>query len=187
MLLRIVATSIYAVTFVIEKWLLWGRSAKSQGKLDKYSYTVFDVSGILSVPPGIILGLTDVGRMRRGEAAISLAGILLMLGGTALRWTAIATLREFFTTRVTIFEEHRVITNGVYKYMRHPSYTGLLLRYLGFGVALANWLSLALIFLPLLGAVLYRMHVEEDALRNALGADYIEYSRTTKRLIPKIY
>ena len=188
MLLSAIATAIYAVTFIAEKAFLWGRRrTKSESDLDRSSLAVFDISGVLSVPAGIVLGFTDAGRMRAGEVPVALAGILLMLGGTALRWTAIATLREYFTVTVTIFEEHKIVRRGVYKYLRHPSYTGLLLRYLGFGLSFANWLSVALIFLPLVGAVLYRIHVEETALRQALGTEYLDYSRETKRLIPKIY
>ena len=187
MLLPIITVAIYAVTFVAEKAMLWKRRTKSENNLDKSSLAVFDISGVMSIPLGIVLAFTEVGRMRAGAVPFALAGILLMLGGTALRWTAIATLSEYFTVRVTIFEEHKVIRRGVYKYLRHPSYTGLLLRYLGFGLGLANWLSAALVFLPLVGAVFYRIHVEETALRLALGTDYLDYSRTTKRLIPKIY
>ena len=76
---------------------------------------------------------------------------------------------------------------GVYRFIRHPSYTGLLLRYLGFGLAFANWLSAALIFLPLLGATVYRIRVEEAALRERFGDEFLSYSRATKRLIPGVY
>jgi protein-S-isoprenylcysteine O-methyltransferase len=71
--------------------------------------------------------------------------------------------------------------------MRHPAYTGLLLRYLGFGLALANWLSLALIFLPMLCTTLYRIRVEEEALVAHFGEEYAAYARETKRLVPGVY
>ena len=110
-----------------------------------------------------------------------------MLLGTTLRWMAILTLRNYFTMNVTIFEDHQIVKHGLYKYLRHPSYSGLLVRYLGLGLAFGNWLSVLCLFVPLIGAVLYRIHVEEMALNQALGSQYAEYSRTTMRLIPKVY
>ena len=81
----------------------------------------------------------------------------------------------------------RVVRRGLYGVVRHPSYTGLLLRYLGFGLALANWLSAALVFLPLLCATVYRIRVEEKALLEHFGEEYAAYAGATKRLVPGIY
>jgi len=185
--LPLLTTILFALTFVAEKILLWGRKKKSERDWDKSSLAVFDVSGVLSVPLGIILGFTDTGRIHKGYFLVSLLGIVLMLLGTALRWAAIFTLKRYFTVNVTILEDHHIVKRGLYKHLRHPSYTGLLLRYLGLGLSYANWLSLALIFLPLLFSVMYRMHVEESALLQTFGDEYEEYSRRVKRLIPKVY
>ena len=185
--LPLLTTILYALTFVAEKILLWGRKKKSERDWDKSSLAVFDVSGVLSVPLGIILGFTDTGRIHRGYLLVSLVGIVLLLLGTALRWAAIFTLKKYFTVNVTILENHQIVKKGLYKHLRHPSYTGLLLRYLGLGLSYANWLSLALVFLPLLLSVLYRIRVEESALVQTFGDEYEEYSKETKRLIPRVY
>jgi len=185
--LRLLATILFALTFVAEKILLWGRKHKSERDWDKSSLAVFDISGVLSVPLGILLGFTDTGRIDRASLLISLAGIVLLLLGTALRWAAIFTLKRYFTVNVAILENHQIVKKGLYKHLRHPSYTGLLLRYLGLGLVYANWLSLALIFPPLLFSVLYRMRVEESALLQTFGKDYEEYSKGAKRLIPRVY
>ncbi|MGH9879816.1 MAG: isoprenylcysteine carboxylmethyltransferase family protein, partial [Pyrinomonadaceae bacterium] len=95
---------------------------RSKTNWDKSSLWVFDVSGILSVPVGILLGYTSYGRLHTGYILTSFSGILLMLFGTALRWIAIRTLRDYFTVNVTIFEDHRIVKRGLYKYLRHPSY-----------------------------------------------------------------
>jgi protein-S-isoprenylcysteine O-methyltransferase Ste14 len=185
--LPLLTTILFALTFVAEKILLWGRRKKSEKDWDKSSLAVFDVSGVLSVPLGIILAFTDTGRIHKSYFLVSLFGIMLMLLGTALRWTAIITLKRYFTVNVTILENHQIVKKGLYKHLRHPSYTGLLLRYLGLGLSYANWLSLALIFLPLLFSVLYRMRVEESALLQTFGNEYEEYSKEVKRLIPRVY
>jgi len=185
--LPLLAVAFYGVTFVAEKVLLRGRKLKTGANWDKGSLALFDISGVLSVPAGIILGFTDIGRMRAGAGLVAAVGVLLLVAGTAVRWAAIFTLKDFFTVNVTILEGQRIVRHGVYRFIRHPSYTGLLLRYLGFGLSFANWLSAALIFLPLFFAVLYRIRVEETALRENFGEEYLSYSQATKRLIPGIY
>ena len=187
MFLPALATAIYAVTFVAEKVMLRGHRRRAGEDRDRFSLAVFDVSGALTIPPGIVLGFTEVGRIHGWGALASAVGLALLISGTVLRWAAVFTLKKYFTVNVTIFEDHRLVREGLYRHLRHPSYTGLLLRYLGLGLAYANWLSLALVFLPMLGAVLYRMRVEERALSEAFGAGYAEYARSTKRLIPGVY
>lgn len=179
------ALAFYGVTFVAEKILLRGRRVTT--KLDRGSLAAYDVSGVLSVPAGIALGFTDYGRVRAGGAYLSAAGLVLLVAGTALRWAAIRALWRYFTVNVSISEGQRVVRSGLYGVVRHPSYTGLLLRYLGFGLAFANWLSAALIFLPLLAATLYRIRVEEAALGEHFGEEYAAYARDTKRLVPGLY
>jgi len=187
LMLPVIATVFFAATFLTEKILLWGHKVKSQKDWDKSSLLIFDLSGVLTVPVGIVLGFTDVGRIHTAYALISISGIAVMLLGTALRWTAIITLKNYFTVNVTILENHKIVRHGLYKYLRHPSYTGLLLRYLGFGLGLGNWLSVVLIFVPLLGAVLYRIRVEERPLKHSFGSQYDEYAKHTRRLIPGVY
>ena len=185
--LPLLAVAIYGVTFVAEKILLRGRKVRTEVNWDRGSLAAFDVSGVLTVPAGVVLGFTGFGRMRAGAGLVEAAGILLLVAGTTLRWAAVFTLGSYFTVNVTILEGQRVVRRGLYRFVRHPAYAGLLLRYLGFGLAFANWLSAALIFLPLLGATLYRIRVEEAALRERFGEEYLSYARATKRLIPGVY
>jgi len=113
--------------------------------------------------------------------------LLLLVGGLVIRWTAILTLGRFFTTSVAIHEDHRLVRTGLFRLVRHPSYSGLLLLFLGMALSFGNWLSFAVIVVPFLAALLYRIQVEESALVEALGQDYVEYRRSTKRLLPGIY
>ena len=82
---------------------------------------------------------------------------------------------------------HRLIDTGPYRFVRHPSYTGALMAFLGLAPCLANWASLAVMLVPVLLVFLRRMHVEEDALLQAFGNQYRDYMRRTKRLIPAVY
>jgi protein-S-isoprenylcysteine O-methyltransferase Ste14 len=187
MLLSVFAVGFYGATFVAEKIMLRGRRVKAGANLDRGSLALFDVTGVLSIPAGIVLGFTDYGRLRAGEPYVAAAGLVLLVAGTALRWAAIRALWRYFTVNVSILEGQRVVRRGLYRVVRHPSYTGLLLRYLGLGLALANWASAALVFLPLLAATLYRIRVEEAALREHFGEEYTAYARATKRLVPGVF
>jgi protein-S-isoprenylcysteine O-methyltransferase len=115
-----------------------------------------------------------------------LIGLALFLGGIILRWYSIWYLGRYFTVDVSIAAQQRVVNTGPYRLIRHPSYTGALLAFLGFGFSLGNWMS-TLSLLPVLAAFMWRIHVEENALREGLGEDYRAYMRQTKRLIPFVY
>jgi len=54
-------------------------------------------------------------------------------------------------------------------------------------LSFSNWFTLALSSIPYFVAALYRIRVEEEALEEAFGAEYLDYSKTAKRLIPKLY
>ncbi len=115
------------------------------------------------------------------------AGLAVLAAGVALRTWAILTLGRLFKFVVVIQDGHRVVTSGPYRLLRHPSYTGGLLAFLGAGIALDSWLSvLALVLLPLL-AVLVRIHAEEAELATALGQEYRAYASRTRRLVPGIW
>lgn len=113
--------------------------------------------------------------------------IVLFAAGAVLRWYAILYLGRFFTVNVAIAADHRVVDTGPYRLVRHPSYSGCLLMFLGLAILSANWLSLILIFLPPMTAFMHRIGIEEAALRSALGHPYETYSARTRRLVPFVY
>jgi protein-S-isoprenylcysteine O-methyltransferase len=119
--------------------------------------------------------------------ALRLLGIAVFAAGLALRWYAIVHLGRFFTVDVSIAADHRLIDTGPYRIVRHPSYTGALMAFLGLGLCLANWASLLSLLAPICWVFLRRIRVEEAALLQALGDQYRNYMQRTKRLIPAIY
>jgi protein-S-isoprenylcysteine O-methyltransferase len=114
-------------------------------------------------------------------------GVALFVFGVVLRWYSIVHLGRFFTVDVAIAADHQLIDTGPYRSVRHPSYTGALLAFIGFAMALRSWASVLMISLPIALAFLYRINVEERALVQALGERYRDYIKRTKRLIPFIY
>ncbi len=111
----------------------------------------------------------------------------LMIVGLAVRWTAILTLGKAFSSNVAIRESQAIQRSGLYGIVRHPSYLGMLIILVAVGVHSRNWLALAVVTVPTAMALLYRIHVEEIALRDAFGEEYAAYSKSTKCLIPGIY
>ncbi len=120
-------------------------------------------------------------------AWLNYTGLGLMLAGMLIRFKAIYTLGKFFTVDVSIRDDHKLVTNGLYKYIRHPAYTGSLMTFTGFGLSMNNWLSLIIIVVPVLLTFLNRIKIEESTLLNQSGLDYSEYMKRTWRLIPWIY
>ena len=114
-------------------------------------------------------------------------GVCIFALGIFLRWYSIIHLGRFFTVNVSIAENHELIETGPYRFIRHPSYTGALLGFVGFGMVLRNWVSFLVLIVPISLAFLYRIHVEERALIEGLGDRYLAYINRTKRLIPFIY
>jgi protein-S-isoprenylcysteine O-methyltransferase len=115
------------------------------------------------------------------------AGVVLFVAGLTLRWWAIITLGRFFTVDVTIEKDHELVERGPFRIVRHPSYTGVLLAFVGLAMSLRNWAALLVILVPIGAAFIHRMNVEEDALSRALGPRYANYMKRTKRLVPFVY
>jgi len=133
-------------------------------------------------------GIADYGPGRFSCPAVwsRTVAMTLLVGGLTFRWWAVITLGRFFTVDVATHADHALVDTGPFRYARHPSYTGLLLAFLGLGVSFGNWLSVAVLMVPIVLALAYRMRVEEKVLRQVLGAPYDAYCARTKRLIPGI-
>lgn len=118
---------------------------------------------------------------------IPVLAVALFALGLAIRWWAIVTLGRFFTVDVTIEKDHQLVEAGPFKRVRHPSYTGVLLAFVGWALTLGNWVAMLVLLVPIFIAFLRRMRVEENALTEALGDRYRDYIRRTKRLVPGVY
>jgi protein-S-isoprenylcysteine O-methyltransferase Ste14 len=115
------------------------------------------------------------------------AGLIVMWLGLAIRVWAIAALGRAFRTTVEVDPAQAVVSTGPYRWVRHPSYTGLLLIVAGFGLAVGNWLALGVCAVLPLPALLRRIHIEEAELTDVLGDRYRAYQEQTKRLIPGVW
>src|SRR5215210_2787361 len=74
-----------------------------------------------------------------------IAGVLVVILGSMLRRYCWRTLGEYFTGDVRVRPDQPVIRSGPYRLVRHPAYTGGMMMYIGTGLALGSWLSLAIL------------------------------------------
>jgi protein-S-isoprenylcysteine O-methyltransferase Ste14 len=113
--------------------------------------------------------------------------VVIFILGLGVRAVAVVSLGRAFSANVAVRAGQRLKRSGLYRLVRHPSYLGLELILLACALHSRTWACFAVAFVPPTLAVLYRIHVEEIALRQAFGADYEDYSCSTKRLIPGVY
>ena len=115
------------------------------------------------------------------------AGVAVMWLGLAVRAWAIAALGRSFRTTVEVDPGQAVVSTGPFRWVRHPSYSGLLAIVAGFGLADGNWLGFAACLVLPLPAVVRRIHVEEAELERVLGEPYRAYEARTARLVPRVW
>ncbi|MGA8036967.1 MAG: isoprenylcysteine carboxylmethyltransferase family protein [Candidatus Acidiferrales bacterium] len=169
--------------------LIATRTRSSGGDVrDRGSLRILWIVITVSLTIGISHGEMHEPTMFGGAPWVRTAAAVLLAVALAIRWTAIITLGRWFSVNVAIRDKQTLQTSRIFSIVRHPSYTGLLLVFFAVALHTRNWISFVIILVPCAAALLYRISVEETALRSAFGADYEAYSRTTpKRLIPGIY
>jgi protein-S-isoprenylcysteine O-methyltransferase Ste14 len=116
-----------------------------------------------------------------------IAGLVIIWAGMAIRIWAVGTLGRAFRTTVEVDQGQAVVTRGPYRWVRHPSYTGLLLIAAGFGLAFSTWPGLVLCIVLPAAALRYRIKVEEAELTRVLGEGYRSYQQQTRRLLPGLW
>ena len=130
------------------------------------------------------VSFSPYGRLPVGQPLWLVVGAAFIAGGLWIRRSAMATLAAHFTYRVDIQADHRLVEEGLYRRIRHPGYLGQLLVFVGIGLALANWLSILGLLVPVMVGFAWRIHVEEAALRARFGERFDDYCLRTRRLVP---
>ncbi len=118
--------------------------------------------------------------------AVRYIGLALNASGGAIRLWGLWMLGRQFSAYVTLQQNHRLVQTGIYRFVRHPMYLGVLLAFPGSALVFRSWLVIPLFVIcaVLLGA---RIAQEEKLLAEHFGAEFEAYRRRTWRLLPYLY
>lgn len=154
---------------------------------DRANRWVIAAFGVLGLALAFVPALADrLGLIVFGGESLRWLGVILYAAGGVLRLVPIFALGERFSGLAAIQPGHRLKTDGLYAIIRNPSYLGLLVLSLGWGLAFRSLFGVAIaaLFLIPLHA---RMKAEERLLAEKFGGDYEAYRKRTWRLVPWLY
>ncbi len=185
--MRILFLIIYILWAVSEIFLLAMFKSPRYNKLQdknslKYLWLIITLTLLLSIYLALIFPFVICHCLW-----LPLCGLAMIVSGMVIRFVSIFQLGKYFTVDVSTDINHHLVRTGLYSKIRHPSYTGSLISFAGFGLTLNSWISLIILMIPITWAFIYRIKVEEKVLENKFGEDYLHYSATTWRLIPYLY
>lgn len=179
-LTAILFSILFTIIIITELRILLRDKTKKE---DKNSLPLILIGIFLPLTITIFLSFTNLGNI---SPNFSYLGITILILGFILRQYSITTLGKFFIPTINKQKNQEIIQTGPYKYIRHPSYTGLLLELSGTALALSNIISFTLTITFLLPALIYRIKIEEKFLSKNFKS-YQKYKLKTKKLIPFIY
>jgi len=137
------------------------------------------------VPLSPLLNWWGPGRI--GGWAAGAVGLAVGALGLVVRYRAFTTLGRFFTRTLRQTDQHRLVTDGVYRRIRHPGYLSDILIFCGAALAMSNWITLTVVVVLFVPAYAYRIRTEEAMLTDIFGQAYRDYQRYSKRLVPGIW
>lgn len=169
--------------------ILLNRTKKSkvvQKSSDKGTLNIIWLAILFAISLAIII-MYNINLPFSNNFSVPYLGIFLIIVGVIIRAWAIISLWKSFTVDVAIDENQKLKTNGLYKLIRHPSYLGNLISFIGLGLSFNNILSFLVIASLVISAFLYRIRIEEKVLSQNFGQEYTDYMKKTKKLIPFIF
>ena len=134
---------------------------------------------------GVVLNNFNIGNLNKN--IFGWIGILISILGFVIRLIALLYLGKFYTRTVRIIDNHKVISNGIYRHIRHPGYLGVILTFVGAAITIFNIYSMIYIIIIMPISYVYRINVEEQMLRDHFGKEYLRYMSKSWRLLPFIY
>ncbi|MGF6110418.1 methyltransferase family protein [Pseudomonas frederiksbergensis] len=159
-------------------------SGEREDRANRWVLPVFGIIGLLS---GFLPAYTDrIDFWTFGGEGVRWLGALLFILGGALRLWPVFVLGKRFSGLVAIQPGHTLVTDGIYRTLRNPSYLGMMVIGIGWALAFRSVVGLVLAGLTLI-PLIARIHSEEALLRAQFGSEYEAYCGKTWRLIPGIY
>ena len=163
--------------------LNWGGS-----RLDRGSLLV--VLALICVGMGgafALAGHVHRAAIAEGRRPLFVVGLVLMSAGIAIRQWAVVVLGRFFTIDVRVQPGQTVVERGPYRWVRHPAYAGLIMTFVGIGLALGNWAALVVLAVVPTAGLVVRIRLEERALLERLGEPYRRFAAARPHLFPGVW
>ena len=175
------------LVFVVQEFSQgFGTPTGSTRRDDRWALIYLDALPVVLVT--ISLSLSFIGWLALPMPRLAFAiGVGILALGVGIRQWSHVSLGRFHQGVVTIHDEHQVVEDGPYRWVRHPMYAGSAVAFLGVGLSLGTYPGFVLTFGGTLPAMLRRIRVEERALEAALGQRYTNFARDRRRLVPGIW
>jgi protein-S-isoprenylcysteine O-methyltransferase Ste14 len=181
------------VALVVILVALTGAALFSQGNLsagereDRGNRWVIGAVGLIGLVSAYLPAYSDRTELWTLDGdAVRWIGVALFAVGGVLRLWPVFVLGRRFSGLVAIQPGHTLVTGGVYRVIRHPSYLGMLIGTLGWALAFRSLIGVLLAAL-LIAPLIARIEAEERLLRSHFGAEYDDYRARTWRLIPGLH
>jgi protein-S-isoprenylcysteine O-methyltransferase Ste14 len=175
-------------TFLFCAWILsefinslWSRKNSQSTNKDKGSFRIVIVASYAVLFIAFMFRSSEIGVF---SGSMQYVGFILIAAGIFLREWSIWVLGKHFTVRVQVRDKAKLVTQGPYRYIRHPSYTGGFLTFVGIPLAIGTWTGALVAIIVSMTAYQYRIRIEEEALHEAFGSEYEEYKKWTWKLFP---
>jgi protein-S-isoprenylcysteine O-methyltransferase Ste14 len=182
----LVAIGVMSVVFLVVAMFSDGNMSAGERE-DKENRWVLTAFGLLSLLTAYLPAYTDrIGFWTLDGDAIRWVGVVVFVVGCTLRIWPVFVLGNRFSGLVAIQPGHTLVTTGIYRAVRNPSYLGMVVALAGWSLAFRAGVGLVLTAL-ILPPLVVRMHAEERLLRSQFGGEYEAYCARTRRLIPGIY
>ena len=124
---------------------------------------------------------------RRIWQTIIATGVICLVIGLWLFYKSHADLGTNWSVTLEVRERHRLITQGVYRRIRHPMYSALVLYSVGQALVIPNWVAGPSTGVAFAILISLRIHAEEKMMSETFGDEYAEYEARTKRLVPGVW
>lgn len=139
---------------------------------------------VVHVLVGIFAILEYFIRKKHINPFITGLGVTMFLGALVLRNLAIHTLGEFHSVQIEIKNNHRLITNGVYGYIRHPYYLAVLLEVPSITLIPNSYYALLFSLVFYFPLLFYRIYNEELVMLKKFGQNYLKYKAEVPAFFP---
>ena len=160
---------------------------KSERKPKTYlQKTPLNISALILILD--MLGVFQIGTLEyQNEAQLYRIGGLVIFG--IFSWVQVKSfknLKEFYTQDISLQKNHKLITTGIHKIIRHPQYISQVISDIGLGVALLGYIIIPIVIFVELPLFILRAKREEKMMQEFFGDEYTEYKKKSGFIIPYI-